>query len=93
MPAPLPINRPISPDPTSNTKPATLSPKQNKNVIGRFGHYGVDQIANTKEGWFFRFVQGFHNWFNKISDASEQGMSASTSSRTPQRDDPVADKK
>jgi len=89
--APLPINGSISPDAIPNTKPGSLLPKHNEEVIGELGLDGVDQIASTQEGWFLKFMHGLHSWFNKIRDVSEQGMSASTSTRTPQRAAPVPD--
>ena len=91
MPTPLPINGSISPDATSNSKPGILLPKHDESVIGELGLNGVDQIASTQENWFLRFIHGCHSWFNKIRDVSEQGMSASTSTRTPQREAPVPD--
>jgi len=93
MPTPLPINGSISPDATSDARPACLSPEHDEPVNRRFWTDGKDQIASTQEGWFLTFVHGFLGWITKIREFSSRGMSASNSTRTPQHTDSESDEK
>jgi hypothetical protein len=88
-----PINGSIDSDATSNPKPGTLLPKHNERMSDELGLHGVNQPTSIQESWFLRFVHGVNSLFYKIREVSEQGMSASISTRTPQREAPAPDEK